>query len=394
MHFEKPFTQQEPIPEEAISRAVDVMRSGRLHRYNIVAGETAEVSLLEKEFAAWQGAKYCLATASGGQALQIALRAAGVKPGNKVLANAYTLAPVPGSIFAVGAKPIFVEVDANWHTDIENLRSKAETSKAQFLMLSHMRGHIADMYEINRICKEFNITMIEDCAHTMGARWKGERSGNFGEIACFSTQTYKHMNSGEGGLLTTNNAQFAARAIITSGSYMIYGTHGAAPAEKAFRQVKLKSPNCSARMDNLRAAILRPQLTQLEANVKRWNDLYKTLESELTEATNITICARKHYEDYVGSSIQFHITTNENDSIPEFIQRCLTRGVELKWFGSEEPVGFTSRYDSWRYLEDNVDLPQTTNVLSTTCDMRVPLTFNKDDCRKIAQIIKEEVTRE
>ena len=138
MRFEKPFTQQEPIPEDAISRAVEVMRSGRLHRYNIIAGETAEVSLLEKEFADWQGTKYCLATASGGQALQIALRAAGVEPGNEVLANAYTLAPVPGAIFAVGAKPIFVEVNANWHIDIEDLRAKAETSRAQFLMLSHI----------------------------------------------------------------------------------------------------------------------------------------------------------------------------------------------------------------------------------------------------------------
>ena len=394
MRFEKPFTQQEPIPEDAISRAVEVMRSGRLHRYNIIAGETAEVSLLEKEFADWQGTKYCLATASGGQALQIALRAAGVEPGNEGLANAYTLAPVPGAIFAVGAKPIFVEVNANWHIDIEDLRAKAETGRAKFLMLSHMRGHIADMCAINKICKEFNITMIEDCAHTMGARWKGERSGNFGDIACFSTQTYKHMNSGEGGLLTTNNAHFAARAIITSGSYMIYGTHGAAPAEEAFRQVKLKSPNCSARMDNLRAAILRPQLTELEHNVKRWNDLYTTLETELKAANNITVSARKQHEDYVGSSIQFHVATNEGDSILKFIQRCLTRGVELKWFGGEEPSGFTSRYDSWRYLEDNVHLPQTTAVLSTTCDMRVPLTFNKDDCRKIAQIITEEVTRE
>jgi len=106
--FEKPFTQQEAIPEAGIDAAIEILRGGRLHRYNTLPGETSEVSLLEQEYAAYQGAKYCLATTSGGQAMQIALRAVGVKPGTKVLANAYTLAPVPGAIFATGGVPVLV----------------------------------------------------------------------------------------------------------------------------------------------------------------------------------------------------------------------------------------------------------------------------------------------
>jgi dTDP-4-amino-4,6-dideoxygalactose transaminase len=82
-----------------------------------------------------------------------------------------------------------------------------------------MRGHIADMESITELCKEFEMTLIEDCAHTMGAKWKGIRSGNFGDIGCFSTQSYKHLNSGEGGFLTTNNPKFAARAVVASGSF-------------------------------------------------------------------------------------------------------------------------------------------------------------------------------
>ena len=94
--FKGSFTQQEPIPDEAIEAAVAVMRSGRLHRYNTAPGELAETVLLEQEFAAQMGAKYCLAVASGGYALATALRAVGVKPGDRVLTNAFTLAPVPG----------------------------------------------------------------------------------------------------------------------------------------------------------------------------------------------------------------------------------------------------------------------------------------------------------
>ena len=96
--FTGSFTQQEPLPPEAIDAALRVMQSGRLHRYNTAPGEIAEAAALEEEFAAQTGARYCLAVASGGYALACALRAVGVQPGDRVLTNAFTLAPVPASI--------------------------------------------------------------------------------------------------------------------------------------------------------------------------------------------------------------------------------------------------------------------------------------------------------
>lgn len=390
MIFNKPFTQQEPIPEEGIARAVEILREGRLHRYNTTAGETSETALLEEEYAAYQGVKYCLALTSGGQAMQIALRAVGLRPGDKILANAYTLAPVPGAIYVAGGVPVFVEIDDDWHIDIDDLRAKAEMSGAKFLMLSHMRGHVADMAAIAAICEEFGIVMIEDCAHTMGARWQGVRSGNFGKVACFSNQTYKHMNSGEGGFLTTDDPQVAARAIIMSGSYMLYGRHGAAPDESEFAKVRLDTPNCSARLDNLRAAILRVQLPNLDANITRWNVRYHALEAGLRDVDGIRVVARKQHEEFVGSSFQFQVTGIACERIPAFIAACAKRGVELKWFGADEPVAFTSRYDSWQYFDDLPELAQTKKTLSKTCDMRVPLTFDEADCALIAKIITDE----
>ena len=137
------FTQQEPIPEAAIEAAVAVLRTGRLHRYNTVPGEAGEAALLEEEFAAATGAKYCLAVASGGYALGCALRAVGVRPGDKVLTNGFTLAPVPGAIASLGAEPVFVEVTEDLVIDLDDLVAKAD--QARVLMLSHMRGHICDM---------------------------------------------------------------------------------------------------------------------------------------------------------------------------------------------------------------------------------------------------------
>jgi len=389
--FEKPFTQQEPISEDAIERVGEILRSGRLHRYNTIAGEVSEASLLEKEFAAWQGTKYCLATTSGGQAMQIALRTAGVKPGTKVLANAYTLAPVPGAIYATGGEPVLVEIDENWHTDIDDLRAKAKNTGAKYFILSHMRGHIVDMDAIKAVCDEFGIILIEDCAHTMGAKWKGTRSGNFGDISCFSTQTYKHINSGEGGFLITDNPEFAARAVVGSGSYMLYGSHGAIPPEDVFQKVRLDSPNCSARLDNLRAAILRDQLPNLEANVHRWNVRYRILEVGFRTSPGLSVIERKQHEEFVGSSIQFKATGIAPKDIPAFLKDCGSRGVEIKWFGGDEPVAFTSRYDSWQYLGDMDPLPNTIETLSTTCDLRIPLTFSEQDCQDIVDIVSEEM---
>ena len=388
--FSKSFTQQESIPQDGIDRALEILRSGRLHRYNTQDDEISETTLLEKDYAAYQGARYCLAVTSGGQAIQIALRAAGLKAGDKNLANAYTLAPVPGAFHAVGALPVFVEICDDWLTDIDDLREKATQSGAKFMMLSHMRGHIADMDAICEICEEFDIILIEDCAHTMGAEWKGRKSGNFGHIACFSTQTYKHMNSGEGGFLTTDEEEMAARAVMLSGSYMLFERHGAVPSPEVFKKIRFETPNCSARLDNLRAAILRSQLPILDDNIQRWNKRYRTIEDGLRSASGVRIVERVQHEAFVGSSIQFHVEGFSYDEVSVFIDRCLSRGVEVKWFGSEEPLAFTSRYDSWRYLEDIPELPKTLATLSTTCDIRVPLTFSKNDCREIAQIICEE----
>lgn len=389
--FTKSFTQQEPISEAAIERAVVVMRSGRLHRYNTAPGEESEAALLEREFAAYMGVPYCLACASGGYALHVALRAAGVGRGDAVLCNGFTLSPVPGAIDNAGGRPVLVEIDDNLKIDIADLKAKAASSGAKHLMLSHMRGHISDMDGVMAIAEEYGLAVIEDCAHTMGARWKGQLSGTFGKVACYSTQTYKHLNSGEGGLLTTSDSDLMARAVLHSGSYMLYGRHLAAPDEETFRQVRLDVPNYSGRMDNLRAAILREQLKDLDENCTRWNLRYGVLEQALQQIPGVKLPERPQHEAFVGSSIQFSVPGWDEGQIRRLVEAAAARGVEIKWFGDAEPQAFTSRFDSWRYIEPAVDLPATRHVLSTLCDMRVPLTFNEDDCREIGAVIEESI---
>lgn len=383
--FAGDLTRQEPLPREAIEAVSAVLESGRLHRYEPVSSAESEVAALEREYAEWQSSPYCLALASGGQALQIALRAAGVRPGDSVLANAFTLAPVPGAIAAVGAEAVLVEINEDLVIDLDDLASKA--SQAKVLMLSHMRGHQCNMDMLMELAEEFDLTVVEDCAHTMGATWRDIRSGNFGRAACFSTQSYKHINSGEGGLLTSADPDFMARAILLSGSYMLYERHGARPPLEAFNDVRLSIPNMSARMDNVRAAMLRPQLPRLDENIRRWNRMHDRIAAGIGQLTRVRLPQRAPEERYVGSSLQFAVSGMTPEQGAALLRDANARGIALKWFGASEPAGYTSTYDSWTYLPPQT-LPRTHAVLCELIDLRLPLTLDDDDCDLIAAHIR------
>lgn len=387
--FTGSFTQQEPISDAAIAAALEVLRSGRLHRYNVADGEAGETALLEQDFARMTGARFCLAVASGGYALATALRAAGVGPGDRVLTNAFTLAPVPGAIASVGARPVFVGVTEGLVIDLEDLRAKLD--RADVLMLSHMRGHICDMDALMAFCNAHGVTVIEDCAHTMGADWAGVPSGRHGLIGCYSTQTYKHVNSGEGGFLISDDAEIMARAVMLSGSYMLFDRHLAGPPPEAFAQAKYDTPNVSGRMDNLRAAILRPQLRQLEAQKERWNARYAVVEEGLRDTAGLRLISRPEQEGFVASSFQLLLLDWPAEKVTDVLRRCAARGVEMKWFGAPEPAGYTSRYDSWRYA-DAEPMPATDRILAGIVDLRLPLTFGLEDCAQIARIIRAEIS--
>lgn len=380
------FTQQEPISDVAIAAAVAVMRSGRLHRYNVAAGEEAEAAALEREFARWQGSRHALACASGGTAMQIALRAAGIGAGDAVLTNAFTLAPVPGAIAAVGARPVLVEVTEDLVLDLDDLAQKVAAGGAKAVLVSHMRGHLCDMDRLVAICEEAGLPLIEDCAHTMGAAWRGRRSGSFGLAGAFSTQTYKHLNSGEGGLLVSDDPDFMARATFLSGSYMLYGRHGAGPDEAQFAAARLDMPNMSSRMDNMRAALLRPQLARIDDAIDRWNARYAAVAAVLAGCPAIALSRRPSEESFVGSSIQFRLPGITPEAACRFVDDTVALGVELKWFGRSEPLGFTSAHRSWRYVAPQ-SLPKSDAVLAGLFDMRLPLTFSLEDCTQIGEII-------
>jgi dTDP-4-amino-4,6-dideoxygalactose transaminase len=384
--FGKDLSTAEPIPEEAIERAVELMRSGRLHRYGEQGTGYPEPSLLEQEYASYVGSKYCVAVSSCGAAMLIALKALGVKAGDKVLTSTFTLSPVPGAIAHAGADAILIETTPDYMTDMADLAFKAATSGAKVFLLSHMRGHIADLEAVKAICDRHGIAIIEDCAHTMGAKWDGQYTGTWGRVGCFSAQTYKHINSGEGGLLVTDDDDVVAQAILMSGCYMMYDQHLSKPSSDVFERWKYLTPNFSMRMSNLAAALLRPQIAQLAERGRRWNHIYATLERELTKTECISIPLRNVKEEFVASSIQFTLNLKPHQ-IEMFLKECNLRGLYIKWFGTPNPIAFTSNYEHWHYLSSKPNIPDSKAVLNQLMDLRTPLSLTDEDCVLIGKIV-------
>lgn len=379
----------DPIPAAGIEAAVELMRDGRLFRYGEERGGVPEAALLEEEFAAYMGRRYCLGVNSGGSALFLALKASGLEAGDKVLVNAFTLAPVPGAIRHAGAEAVLVDIDDRFVIDVDDLDRKAADSGAKVLMLSYMRGHIPDMDRVMQVADRHGLTVVEDCAHTMGASWAGRLSGTFGAVGCFSTQTFKHMNSGEGGLLVTDDADIAARAILHSGSYMLYAQHKARPDTAAFEPHRGDSANFSMRMSNLVAAILRPQLAELPQQNERRRRVHAILAREIDDIPHLHVPARPQAEDFVATSVQFLIEDLDAPGIEAFVADAAAHGVHVKWFGAPEPSGFTSRHDHWTYLDQAQRVPRADRLLRRLCDIRLPSCLTEQDCTTIAAVLRE-----
>jgi dTDP-4-amino-4,6-dideoxygalactose transaminase len=381
-------TEPLPIPEAGIARALELMRSGRLFRYGEMGADQLDVSLLEREFAEMIGRRFCVAVNSGGGALFLALKSAGVEAGDAVLVNGFTLAPVPGAIIHAGARPVIVEINADYVIDVADLRAKARESGARVLMLSHMRGHIADMDAVTALCTELGITLIEDCAHALCASWRGRMIGTFGFAAAFSAQTYKHLNAGEGGFLVLDDADAAARAILNAGSYMLHAQHLSHPGAQIMMRHEQNAANFSMRMTALAAAMLRPQLGELPGRAERWRAIHERIAAGLARCQHVRLPVQLAQARPSPTSVQFSVPSFDAHAMSRMLAFAKGRGLPIKWFGAADQIGFTSAPRHWGYAGDQGPLDRTHQVLATLCDLRTPVTMTDAECDLAADIIR------
>lgn len=231
------------IGNEEIKAVGDVLKSGMLTQ-----GE--DVKRFEEKFSAYIGVKNSIAVSNGTIALDLALKALDLTPGDEVISPAFTFIATSNSILYQGLKPVFSDVDPKtFNIDPESL-SERITPKTKAIVGVHLYGQPFDLKAVQQICDDKDLILIEDCAQAHGAEWNGKKVGGFG-VGCFSFYPTKNMTTGEGGMITTDDDALAARLRLLRN----HGDTG------KYNHVML---GYNYRMMNIQAAIGLVQLERLE----------------------------------------------------------------------------------------------------------------------------------
>lgn len=358
--------EAESIPEAARAEIDRLLTSGDLFRYT--APSDAPVALLEQEFADLLGARYALAVSSCSAALFLSLKALDLPKGAKVLIPAFTFAAVPSSVVHAECEPVLVEVGDNYRVDMADFAAKLWGADA--VMISHMRGHTSDMDAIMALCDAAGVPVIEDAAHSLGTVWGGRKIGTIGKVGCFSFQSYKLVNAGEGGIMVTDDPEIAARAIIMSGAYEEnWKKHPGLSNSCAHWQNRL--PLYNLRMQNLSAAVIRPQLPLVAERVAKGRANHDHVAALLNACAHLSVPPALAPEERAPDSIQFNLAGDwTDDEARAFQSASKARGVTVQVFGLSE--GNARAFWNWRFLGEVPDLPQTRAMLMRACDVRLP----------------------
>lgn len=378
----------EPIPEAARAEVERLLLSGDLFRYT--APGDAPVTLLERDFAEMLGAKYALAVASCSAALFLSLKALDLPRGARVLIPAFTFAAVPSSVVHADCTPVLVEVGDNYRIDMEDFAAKLPGADA--VLISHMRGHTSDMDAIMALSDAAGLPVIEDAAHSLGTTWHGKTIGTLGRIGCFSFQSYKLINSGEGGILVTDDPELIARAVIMSGAYEHNWKKHARPhgdnspaLDEAFARWQNRLPLYNTRLSNLSAVIARSQLPEVARRVRDGRRNHDHVAARLNLSPFLEVPEKLAPEERAPDSLQFNLVGFGTDETIAFQDAAAARGVKVQVFGLS--ADNARAFWNWEFLGPAPDLPKTRAMLMKACDTRLPARLTLAELDVIADAI-------
>ncbi|APX11047.1 DegT/DnrJ/EryC1/StrS family aminotransferase [Tateyamaria omphalii] len=370
----------EPIPAAARAEIDRLLTSGDLFRYT--APQDATVSLLEAEFAEMMGSKFALAVSSCSAALFLSLKALDLPRDARVLIPGFTFAAVPSAVLHADCLPVLCEVRDDYRIDIDDFVAKLPTVQA--VIISHMRGHTSDMDAIMTLCRAAHVPVIEDAAHSLGTLWNGHKIGTLGTIGCFSFQSYKMINAGEGGIMITDDADLVARAIIMSGAYE-HNWKKHPVLQDAFATHQNKWPLYNLRMSNLSAAVIRPQLPHLAQRVEDGRRNHDHVARLLHQSHHIHVPAPLPGEVRAPDSIQFNLIDMTDEQVDAFVAAAGAQGVKVQVFGAS--TDNARAFWNWQFIPDLPDLPHTRAMLMRACDVRLPVHLPTDTLDAVADVL-------
>jgi dTDP-4-amino-4,6-dideoxygalactose transaminase len=243
-----PFPAWPVFDEREVEAVTRVARSGK---WGELTGD--EVRQFQREFATFVGAKHGICVVNGTAALEIALRALDIGPGDEVITTAYTFIATPNAALLVGAAPVFVDMDPDTYLIDTSRIEEAITDRTKVIMPVHYAGCPANMDAIIEIAKRHQLAVVEDACQAWGAEWRGRPVGTIGDTGTFSFQASKNINAGEGGIIVTNDDKLED---------IIWSLHnvGRRKGGEWYEHVRV---GWNYRMTEWQGAILRVQLTRL-----------------------------------------------------------------------------------------------------------------------------------
>ena len=256
--------------EEDIQAALEVLQSGNLFRYT----ETSRTEIFETEFAKSLSAEHALAVHSGTSALIVALAACGVGPGDEVIIPAYTFVATAAAVVWVGAVPVLCEVDDSLTLAPYDVAARVN-SRTKAIIAVHMLGAPADLESLQEIAETHEVALIEDCAQACGASYNGKKIGTIGTVGCFSFNQAKTLSCGEGGAVVTNEERIFMRLRMAHDPGSLWRKQTSGYGSDDF-------PGLGVRMDEIRAAIMRVQLSRLPEILTNLRRSKITLKSRLS----------------------------------------------------------------------------------------------------------------
>jgi 8-amino-3,8-dideoxy-alpha-D-manno-octulosonate transaminase len=244
--------------DEERQEVQEVLTSGYLSRYGKDDNPSfkQKVFTLEHEFSQHIGARYCVAVNSGTSALMAALTAVGLQPGDEVLVPGYSFIASMSSVIAVGGVPVLTEVDESLTIDPVDAESKI-TPRTRVIMPVHMLGNPCDMQRILSLAQKYHLHVIEDCCQALGGSYRGRKLGSYGALGAFSLNTYKVINSGDGGLLVTSDQDLYERAFA-------FHDQGHLPLREGVEVGNRTLIGINMRMNELTGAFALGQLKKLD----------------------------------------------------------------------------------------------------------------------------------
>ncbi len=361
-------------------------------------GTGQEVKAAENEWSQLVGSKDTVVVTSGTAALQIALKALGIGPGDSVLVPTYTYVATPLAVTTVGAIPIYVDIDEQLLMDPKDLKRKIRKHTKAVIPV-HMAGMPCNMKAILKVAKEAGIAVIEDCCQCDGGSYKGKRVGSLGDMGAFSFNEYKIISSGEGGACAINKKKYVQRARSASDGGLYAWNEGKKLADKAF---------CSShyRFNNINAAILRQQIKRLDGILKSLRNARKQLIKEIKLPKECHFVESHDEEGNCGVCFLVQAPTLKkakkldaifNDVLGSYRPINSSRHIYKDWIVvNEKRGGHHPDWDCFKHPKNkkiktnyNKPLKQSDDYLNRTVLVRVPYGKSKAAVSQLAKTLNK-----